>query len=141
MKLKVIFVLFISIIIESVLVSYPFTLFTITLVSIYIEEDVTWLAFTSGILLDLFTLRLLGLDSLYFLSLIYLGSRFRKKIYGGTFVYKFIYLISAYLLYNLIFYINLNLPGVIFTSVSGLVMLLAFGKIFPSTGNKKRLAV
>lgn len=138
---KIILTVFICIILESVVISYPITLLAITLLSIFIEEDVVLLAFITGIVLDLFSLRTIGVSSLYFLALIYMGNRYRKKIYGGAFVYRFSYLFLSYLVYNFLFYKTVSIYGVITAAIFGAAALLFLDRLYGGNGNKRRLSV
>lgn len=140
MNLKFLIFILIAIILEGV-VSYPFTLLSISIASVYLEGEVMLVAFVAGILLDLFTLRTLGVDSLYFLTLLFLGIRYKKKIYEGSVVYKFFYLLVSFVIYSLLFYRKLDLVSLLVTVILTVSALFVFEKIFPSVGSKKRLAV
>ena len=139
MKIRLVLIVFLCIVLESTLLSYPLTLLSITFISIFWQE-VAVLAFLAGIILDLFTLKLLGIDSLFFLSLMYLGERYRKKIHQGTFLYRFAYFTLSYLIYTLLFYKKLEIVNVILTIFLGSLILLWLGRIFP-VSDKQRLAV
>lgn len=138
---KIIFIIIFCILLESTLISYPLTLIAITVLSIFAPEDAILLAFGAGLILDLFSMRILGLSSLYFLSLIYLGSRYRKKIHEGTFLYRFFYLLFAYIIYNFLFYKTVDFTGIIAIGVFGLAILKFSNRLFPTIGSRKRLAI
>lgn len=139
MKIRLVLIVFLCIVLESTLLSYPLTLLSITFISIFWQEAAV-LAFLAGIILDLFTLKLLGIDSLFFLSLMYLGERYRKKIHQGTFLYRFAYFTLSYLIYTLLFYKKLEIVNVVLTIFLGSLILLWLGRIFP-VSDKQRLAV
>lgn len=141
MKIKLAALILFCIIAESVIVSYPVTLFAITLISVFLEEDAAFLALAAGLILDFFTIRPLGADSLYFLLLIYLGIRYRKKIYGGAFIYRLSYLVLSFVIYSLIFYKNLNLVSLFATVIFAIIALFAADRLFPNLGTKQKLAV
>lgn len=140
MKIKLWVFLLFCIVVESV-VAYPFTLLSVALFSIFLEEDAVLLGFGGGIFLDLFQLRTLGTDSLFFVVLLYIARRYRKKIHGGTFVYRFIFLITSYAAYTFLFYKNLNIFNFLITAVFIFAGLMIFEKFLPFSGSKKRLAV
>lgn len=125
---------------ESVLAPYPFTLLFIILTSIFRQRNIDILAFLAGIILDLLTLRPLGTDSIFFIILIYLGGRYRKKIYEGALIYRLLYLLIAYVIYNGIFYKSFNPFSFLATVFLSIILLIRFEKIFPGK-NKSRLSV
>ena len=133
-------ILSLCIIAESVLVSFPFTLLFIILISIFRQDYIDLLAFLAGIILDLSTLRMLGVDSIFFLTLIYIGGRYRKKIYEGAFIYRFLFLLITFIIYNWLFYKSFNPYSILVTTVLSSILLVWFEKFFPEK-NKKRLAV
>lgn len=137
---KLALILSLCIIAESVLVPFPFTLLFIILISIFREENIDLLAFLAGIVLDLSTLRMLGADSIFFLLLLYIGGRYRKKIYEGAFIYRFLFLLITYVIYNWLFYKSLNLFSFLVTVILSSIFLVWFEKIYPEK-NKRRLTV
>ncbi len=133
-------ILSLCIIAESVLISFPFTLVFIILISIFREENIDIFVFVAGFFLDFMALRILGIDSLFFLTLLYIGGRYRKKIYEGAFIYKLLFLMITFVIYNWLFYKSFNLYSILVTTVLGSILLVWFEKIFPEN-DKKRLAV
>lgn len=133
-------ILFLCILAEAVLAPFPFTVLFIILISIFRDKNIDLLAFLSGLILDLLTLRPLGADSIFFMILIYLGGRYRKKIYEGALVYRFLFLMITYVIYNWIFYKSFNLISFLATIIISSILLVWFEKIFPEK-NKSRLSV
>lgn len=133
-------ILSLCIIAESVLISFPFTLVFIILISIFREENIDIFVFVAGFFLDFMALRILGVDSIFFLVLLYIGGRYRKKIYEGAFIYKLLFLMITFVIYNWLFYKSFNLYSVLLTTVLSSILLVWFEKIFPEN-DKKRLAV
>lgn len=140
MKYLSFLLIFLCAILQSSVISYPLTLLAITIISIFSEKEITALAFTAGIVLDLFSIRNLGTDNLYYLLIIYLGSRYRKKIHQGAFIYRFVYVMVPYLIYNMLFYKSLNVVVHLATAISVGVILIWYEKLFPAR-NKRRLEV
>ncbi len=130
-------ILFLCTIAESVLIPFPFTLLFIILISIFREKNIDLLAFIAGIILDILTLRPLGTDSIFFLLVIYIGSRYRKKIYEGALIYKLLFLLITYIIYSSIFYKSLSLLSFLITVFSSIIMLVWFEKIFPEKNNRR----
>lgn len=118
------FLVFICILGESALVAYPLTLSAIVLINIVKKKDLVFLAFFSGLILDIFTQRLLGISSLYFLLLILLSVRYRQKIHEGAFFYRLGYLLLALFIYNFFFYKNITLISAVATIAAGTTVLL-----------------
>lgn len=128
------------IVLQSSVISYPFTLLAITIISIFSDGDITVLIFTAGMILDIFSIRNLGADSLYFLLVVHLGNRYRKKIHQGAFIYRFVYIIGPYLIYRMIFYKSLNFIIDLGTAISVGLILFWYGKFNPAK-SKRRLEV
>lgn len=141
MMFSLIVILILACFLEGIVIAYPLTLFVIGFAAIVRHEETIILAFIAGVILDLLTLRLVGLSSLFFLSLIYLGGRYRKKIYGGTFFFRLLFLIIPYVVYSYLFYKNLNISSLFVTAVLVVVVLFVLERFFPTVGSKKRLAV
>lgn len=141
MMIYLIFTLLLACLLEGVVIPYPLTLFVIGLAAFVRPEATITLAFIAGVILDLLTLRLVGLSSLFFLSLIYLSGRYRKKIYGGTLFFRFLFLIIPYFVYSYLFYRNLNIGSLFITAVLTVAILFVLEKFFPAMGSKKRLAI
>jgi len=131
-----IFILLLACFLETVLISFPLTLFVIGFSAFIRHEETVTLAFIAGIILDLLTLRLVGVSSLFFLSFIYLGGRYRKKIYGGTLFFRFLFLIIPYVIYSYLFYRNLDVLRFLVTAVLIFIVLSVMERIFPHIGNK-----
>ncbi len=133
-------ILFLCVLVESIWISFPITLLFIVLISIFRNDYIDLLAFLAGVILDLMTLRTLGVDSIFFLLLIYIGGRYREKIYEGAFIYRFLFLLITLVIYNWLFYKSFNPFSVLIIIILSTVLLLCFEKIFPEK-NKRRLAV
>lgn len=140
MKYLSLLIIFLCVVLQSSVISYPFTILAVTVISIFREDEVVELAFVSGILLDLFSIRLLGVDSLYFLLIIYLGNRYRKKIHQGAFIYRFVYVMVPYVFYDALFHKTQNIVIHLGTTVFVCVILFWYEKLFP-VNNKRRLEV
>lgn len=138
--IKFYLIVFLCIFLESSVVSYPLTLLSITILSIFRQDKVTILAFVAGLTLDLFLIRPLGVDSLYFLLLLYLGARYSKKIYEGAFIYRSAYLMVSFIFYSFLFYKTLNVVSLLITVIATSIILFWFEKFFPIK-DKRRLAV
>lgn len=137
---RLVLILLICVVVESTIISYPLTLLSVLLLSTFRKDTPTTLVFTIGIILDLFLLRPMGVDSLYFLSLLYLGKRYRKKIYEGAFIYRFVFILASFIIYSLLFYKTISIVPLLVTIVIVSVLLLWLDRIF-SIKDKQRLAV
>lgn len=141
MKTAFIIISAISIITEATLVPFPFTLIIVSLFIVLYSESAAIFAFITGILLDLFTLRSIGVSSLFFLALVLISQRYRKKIYAANIFFQLPFLMIALSAYSLIFYRNINLWYIGFMLLVTLLIYLLFKKYFPETDSKKRLTV
>src|SRR3990167_5963224 len=101
----ILFLLFFSgIIIESTLINFPLTLILVTILTSIRGEKIVPLVFIIGLVLDLFTLNLLGSNSLFFLLTTWVAVRYQKKMSSGNLFYPLSFITVLMTLYNLIFY-------------------------------------
>lgn len=141
MKTKLILTILFCILAESI-IAYPLTVVLVLIISMFMEEDAATLAVISGVLLDFLSIRLLGSSGLFFLIILYLGTRYRKKIYAKTYIYRYLYMVLSYGIYTFIFYKSLfNLTYFLISiPVLGIILFIA-QRIFPDAGSKKRLSL
>jgi cell shape-determining protein MreD len=134
-------ILTLCIIIESSLITFPFTLIITFLTATIWEERGELLAFVAGLILDLFTLRFLGIDSLFFLILVFLWKYYRKRIYPGSILYRLIFLILAASIYSFLFYREINFMKLVLVAVFGTFILFFVNRVFPRVWEKGKLSV
>ena len=112
----------ISIFLESFIITLPLTLLLILFSSVAIQKkEIIALAFFAGILLDIFSLRTLGLSSLFFISLVFLVNQYKGKFEIETVNFvvivslfgSFLYLITAGIKYPSIITFNCNFRNLI----------------------------
>ncbi len=128
---KFLFIILLSIILESTFVPFPVTLMAVMLTFIFSEADEAVVAFGAGLILDILSLRIWGADSLYFLSILYIAGRYRKKIYEGTFVWRFLFFSFSFVIYNLFFYRTFNIIITVTALISTGILLLWLDKASP----------
>lgn len=141
MKLLIFFLFPTCILLESTLVPIPLTLFCIILISSFWEEEIEIWAFLAGIFLDLFVPRLLGIDSIFFLGVVFLSRRYRKKMHSGQFIFLASFFLLIITVYSLIFYKNLGFFQLVILATTSGSLLLLTRKFLGEAGNKKRLVV
>ncbi len=134
MKL-IVFALFISVLLESTLITLPLTFLIILFASVIIRKnEVFALAFFAGLFLDILTFKNIGWSSLFFITVVFVVFLYQKKFEIRTlhFVGIFSLLGSAgYLFLNGVNYLVLQVL------VSTLVVSTSFS-VFNKT-NKKNL--
>jgi cell shape-determining protein MreD len=82
------FLLFLLIIVESSVTTLPLVLLFLIIFAVFVRsESVFLLAFFAGLLLDILTLRPLGLSSAFFLSCLFLILLYERKFEIGTFYF------------------------------------------------------
>lgn len=141
MRVIIATILFLSIIVESTIISFPVTLLVITLiVSIFEEEAVYW-AFTAGLILDIFAFKLLGISSLFFLTIVWTKERFRKKFHQGWMYYQLFTLIAVIALYSLLNYHHIDIWELVITSILAGLILFGIRNILPKEGSSKKLSI
>jgi len=129
-------------VVESSVAVFPLTLVLICVFSLLLGESMVFLAFFSGILLDLFAMRLLGLDSIFFLVVCWLIGRYRKKIFIGNILYLlgFIALITS--IYSYYFYRYVKVWHIIIAEIIAIILIYIINIYFPNSLNdKKKLSV
>lgn len=130
-------ILLACVIVESTLLSLPLTLIGLLVISRKIGDDVIYWAFASGLILDFFTLRTLGLSSIFFLVLLFIGGRYRKKLHTSQFIYHLLFLILAIILYTVFFYRTIEILKIVFSCISGGILFIILEKIFPDSADKR----
>ncbi len=116
MNLLAFTLLFLSLILEATVFSFPLTLFAVSTLSLIMAEKIIFPAFASGLILDLFLGRMLGTDSLFFLFIVWLADSLQKKILVVNQIYFVLFIISVTIFYSLIFYRYID-PWLIFSAV------------------------
>lgn len=140
MKLFLIIATFICIILESTLLSVPLTL-VLFMLFIPLTADAYLWGFTTGIILDIFSARLIGIDSLIMLSIVYIFSRYNRKIYPGQNAITLIIQLVIITIYSLIFYKNMDkLTMLIFLILTGIIYSVIIN-LLPQNIGKKRLSL
>ncbi len=103
------FLLFIISLLESIFIPFPLTLLVLVGIAVVYEKIPFTLAFFGGVILDLLSGRILGLDSLIFLAVTFIISLYRKKIVAHTFSYLVPFSTILVLVYNYIFFQRVTL--------------------------------
>lgn len=134
--------LFFCIVVESTLVNFPLTLIIVTILTSIRGEKIVPLIFIIGLVLDLFTLNLLGSNSLFFLLTTWVALRYQKKMSSGNLFYPLSFIALLMALYNLIFYRKFDylslLTGIAITGIFFLLLTKLFPHIF---GDRSKLKV
>jgi rod shape-determining protein MreD len=136
---QIIFLLILSIcvVFESTLTTFPLTLIFITLLSIYFKRMAIVWAFVSGIVLDLFLLRTLGFDSIFFLIVVWVVHRYRKKIFMENIIYPFLFAGIICSLYGYLMYRAIRPWQIIFSMVITIIVIILITRFFPYLGEDR----
>lgn len=138
MKIFLAIFIFTCIIIESTVVSFPLTLLCISLLTSFMEKEVILWAFFGGLLLDIFSLRLWGTGSLFFLSMVAVLRYYRKKFHQeGSFIYQLFIILLFISFYSFAFYRYIHLWQLVLALVLAVALLFIFKRFF-SFGEKRR---
>lgn len=114
-------VILISVVLETT-VTIPLTASLLTAVAILLGREGAMVLFVGGILLDLFSLRLLGQSSLYFLLIGMAAGRYQRKIFSGNLPYTMAILIVSTVGYQWFFYKRID----VWVALVGITIALAF---------------
>ncbi len=141
MKLFLSVVLGISIIVESTLIPAPSTLIIFMLIMPMIEENAIIWAFITGILLDLFIPRIMGLDSLIMLTVVSIFQRYHKKIYPGHNIFMLVIQLIVTCIYTFFLYKNIDRLGILAILIIQCILFIGISNLYTEKPNKKRLAI
>lgn len=132
---------FLTILVESTILSVPLTLpYILVMVIIFESETVFWV-FLAGLLLDLFTHRTLGVSSLFFLFVYLTIKRYREKINVNHFFYTILFLGITCSLYLLLTYRYLNWEKLLSGVGFGVIVFLILGKVQNNIKGRKKLTL
>lgn len=137
---QIIFLLILSIcvIFESTLITVPLTLIFVTLQSIYFKRIAIVWAFLSGIVLDLFLVRTLGFDSMFFLVVVWVVYRYRKKIFMENIVYPLLFVGIICSFYSYLVFRTIQPWHIIFSIIATIVVIALITRFFPHLGEDGR---
>ncbi|OGG21423.1 hypothetical protein A3D03_02855 [Candidatus Gottesmanbacteria bacterium RIFCSPHIGHO2_02_FULL_40_13] len=142
MKYFLFIFIFLSLLIESALYPLPLSLIFAFMVSLHLnQKEASVIVFTEGLLLDLFSFRVFGTDSLIFLLLLVFLSLFRQKMHAGRALYRLILLFAACLIYSLFFYKIFSTGYIITAILSILGIFIYMERFFPVSLTDKRLSL
>lgn len=127
--------LLISILFESVFTTIPLTLLIILFITIVLREsDVFIFAFLSGLLLDIFSYRALGISSAIFVTLITLIFLYQRKFEIESFNFLVLISFSGILVYLFV----TGASNLIFQTLFS-TLLISFSYLVFKKTNKKKL--
>ena len=131
-----------AILAETIFYPFPFTLLiVITIILGMGYESLIWV-FLSGIFLDIFALRTIGLSSIFFLILAALILRYNRRFQLANIIYILFFILIAVTLDLLIFYSKFLTFNYFIISVSvGLLLLYFLPVIFRYRGGRKKIEV
>ena len=141
MKILLILVLLLSIIIESTLATIPLTLLLVVLISGLDPKEAGAFAFVGGVLLDFMSFRTLGQSSLFFLAIVILVHRVRRKYTARIKILSFFFLMGVYASYQYIFLGNVSFVELIMLSSVTVIVFFASRSLFPVVPSGGRLEI
>lgn len=134
-------ILLLSAVIESAVVYVPFTVLMVLYMEIIFEWTNVWLLFFSGLVLDIWQDRLVGVNSLFFLIAVGIWQRYRRKLNTATHLYQIIYFTIVISIYFLLFYKSYAFPIMVGVILAAVILLILLKKIFPETSRRRRLSI
>jgi len=141
-KIFFFFLFFLALSLESVFLPFPLTAIVFTLFLLLIRDDSSLLAFFGGILLDFFSWRPLGSDSLFFLLILWVVDRYREKIYIHNFLYSFFLMGMVTGVYSYLFYGYAKIAHLFLVAAISIFFLWFLGWLFPEVRREgKRLEI
>lgn len=140
MKFAIILIVAASILVETALVPFPFTLLSMLILAVLGIEESAFLMFIAGILLDFFAFRHVGISSLYFLLSLLILERYSKKVQFQNKIFQLLFLIATTIGYSILFYRAGNIASFLKIIIIGGVFLFIF-RSFLNRYKKKRLSL
>ncbi|MBI2616534.1 hypothetical protein HYW55_00170 [Candidatus Gottesmanbacteria bacterium] len=141
MKLFLLFVIGMSILLEATLFPFPLTLVTILIFAVSGIEETALIALLGGLLLDFFSMRYIGVSSIYFLATLFLLTRYSKKVQFQNKFFQLLYLFGATVFYSFLFYKSLHVLYFIEVIVIGSVFLFTLKYVLKRFGRERRLSL
>jgi len=133
-----IFLYILAIIAETVFYPYPFTFLIVIMTVLSIGPRSLVFAFIAGLFLDLFSLKLLGGNSLVFLLISAVILRYNRRINFTNILNVLVFIVLSCWLYYYIFYQKfLSFWNILATVLLSLVMLFILPIIIPPHGSGK----
>lgn len=129
-------------IVESTFIPIPLTFILISAVIIKYGDKSSILCFSSGLILDILTLKLLGTNSLFFTVICLLISRYQKKVNVSHNIYIIIFLGFIQITYNYLNFRYSNIYSYIVTLITGWLLIYTFTRFIPQeASNRKKLTL
>lgn len=127
-------------ILEGVFIPWPLTLLTIICYSVLFEDEGWRVAFIAGLLLDIFSGRVWGVDSAIFLLIDFLISSYRKKIVAHTVAYVLPFSTIIIILYTYIFQRRISVWGTVLSLLAGILLFFLLAMIESRISRGKKLS-
>lgn len=135
------FFFLIAVAFETTLLSFPLTLLLVAIFSMLVGVEAAFVIFFAGIFYDLFTLRPLGVTSIYFLGVCWLISRYQRKLYVSASLLPLFFLAIVVISNMLLFRRTFDVQEIIISVIAGGGILWIANRIAPTLENRKRLSV
>lgn len=141
MKIIIPILVGLSILLETSVFPFPLTLLTLLIIVVSGVGNTYLLAFISGVVLDFFSLRYVGISSCYFLLVLFLLERYSKKIQFQNKFFQILCVAGVTLLYSYLFYLSLHIMTFVEIVLGGGIFLLAFKGFLRKMRKGKRLSM
>lgn len=126
-----------AILLESTILAVPLVLYVVLFLILYQSPYTAFGILASGLLLDLFTGRVLGGSSLVFLFAYILWSRITKKVQAYHFLYRIIFFVLLLMSYHLLSYKTIYPVLFLRDFVLGISFLSILLHLMPRKGREK----
>lgn len=141
MKLRILLILFIIILTETVFIPLPLTFVAVYLLLSRTGQILALEIFAAGLLLDFFRLHTLGTNSLFFLSILLIGGSFGKQISSGNIYFQVILFVVYMFGYVKLFY-NYDFKYTTLLVLIGVCLIVILHRMIPvEKASSRKLAV
>lgn len=125
---------------ESIFLPLPATLLVIIGYGVLSEQNTFPVAFIAGLFLDFATGRTIGIDSLIFLTIVYIISLYRRKIMTQTLLYILPFSALIIIVYNYIFMKRLDIWAILFSLIAGSLIFIFVSAYVKKSDKRHKLS-
>ena len=139
---KIAFILLIvTALLEGSIVSFPLTLsVAISIAMNWPSHSASWL-FAAGMILDMFTPRLWGLSSIFFLGMLLFIVRIHRKMSGKGLLFVAVFILFVQSIYSILFAGGFDYRYVLGGTIMGILFTVLFARFAVSDADPSHLAV
>jgi len=134
-------ILFMGVLLESTIFPFPLTLIFFMLMAAFWDDNIALWAFIAGLALDLFSGKILGGNSVFFLAIVWISQRYRMKLHPANLYYQLIFMLLSVIIYSSLIYKSVEIWKLLGATVCYAIILAFLRGFFPQLERHGRLIV